>query len=125
MLTVEAFARDCPEKLSKAREDDAEEQWRLSEMRSKEQISSAGSRTGDNKADRTDRPPLCLWVSRISTGQQVVVLPRYSGWTGWTARWPMSMYSCGRPPCCAWNVCGFGSDLSFVAPESLLPLPER
>lgn len=75
-----------------------------------------------------DRPGLPqLGVSGISTGQQEVVLPRCSGWTGWTAHWLMSRYSCDPLPCCAWSVCGFDSlsqlrpGLSSDGQESLLP----
>lgn len=82
------------------------------------QISRAGcSRTGDSRQTGQSSP--CLSVSRCTMAQQLVVLPRYSGWTGWTAHWPMSTYSCGRLPCCAWSVCGFGSQIQNQSESGL------
>lgn len=82
----------------------------------------------DSRQTGQTRPP----SASVLVGA-TLVLPRYSGWTGWTARWPMSTYSCGRLPCCAWSVCGFGyqiqsqseSGSSSDGPESLLPRQGR
>lgn len=70
---------------------------------------AAAGETGQNPAS------LCR---RVSLDEPGLVLPRCSGWTGWTARWPTSTCSCGRPPCCAWSVCGFGFPKPFGSGSS-------